>query len=93
MTVTAYRHDWKKKHGNWILTLTDWNEVTDHSTVLASASEYEDFDRNGYPSDFTGDARITIHNVSPSKGQVTVWLEINWDDDIPVRVDYLLINP
>jgi hypothetical protein len=92
VTVDCYRHDWGKLHGNWKLTLSPWPLITDRTTVLASASEYEDYDRNGYPSDFTGDARITIHNVSPRKGEVTVWLEVNWGSALPIRIDYVVIN-
>jgi hypothetical protein len=40
-----------------------------------------------------GAARYTVHNVSPQNGVVSVWLEIAWDSDIRVHLDYLVVNP
>jgi hypothetical protein len=81
------RVDWGDKHGQWKLTL-NWDAVTQNSRVLVSATEW---DENG--NGFLGSARYTIHNVSPFDGGVGVWVEIEWDSDIRVRLDYLVINP
>jgi hypothetical protein len=84
----TYRHDWGERHGNWKLTL-NWNAISCHSRVFVSASEFG----GGNQCGLTGGARYTVHNVSPQNGSVTVWVNIEWDSDIQLHLDYLVINP
>ena len=35
----------------------------------------------------------TVHNVAPRAGGVDIWVNIEWDSDIRIYVDYLVINP
>ncbi len=94
MSIHFHRVTWSPRHGNWRLHHTPWSHISCKSLVFVSASEYEaDEHGRGYLCDFTGDARFTVHNVSPFDGGVTVWLEINYDLDLPVRLDFLIINP
>lgn len=87
-TGFTYRHDWGNKHGQWKLNL-NWPAVNCNSRVFVSASEFG----GGNQCGFTGAARYTVHNVSPFAGGVTVWLEIEWNSDIRVHLDYLVVNP
>lgn len=87
-TGFTYRHDWGNLHGQWILNL-NWNAITCNSRVFVSASEFG----GGDQCDFTGAARYTVHNVSPHAGTVTVWVEVEWNSDIRLHVDYLVVNP
>jgi hypothetical protein len=42
---------------------------------------------------FLGAARYTLHNVAPRAGGVDIWVNIEWGSDIPLYVDYLVVNP
>lgn len=88
-SITYYRHDWGNLHGQWILNL-NWGAINCNSLVFVSASEFSGGDQQ---CDFIGAARYTVHNVSPHNGQVSVWLEVEWNSDIRVHLDYLVINP
>ncbi|NNG21948.1 hypothetical protein [Telluria aromaticivorans] len=86
----AYRHDWGARHGQWILQI-DWLAVTPRSQVFVAIGEGV----AGGPDagKFIGAARYTVHNVAPRTGGIDLWVNIEWEADIPLYVDYLVINP
>ena len=87
-TGWTYRHDWGNRKGPWKLTLNSAS-INCNSRVFVSASEFG----GGEQCAFTGSARYTVHNVSPTNGSVTVWVNIEWDSPIRLRLDYLIVNP
>lgn len=89
-TGVSYRHDWGRRHGQQRLNL-NWGIVNARSRVLVAISE----GAAGGPDNgkFIGAARFTVHNVAPRNGGVDVWVNIEWGADIPLYVDYLVVNP
>jgi hypothetical protein len=87
-TGFTYRCDWGNKCHDWKLTL-NWGAINCNSRVFVSAHEFGGGDQCA----FVGGARYTVHNVAPGNGFVTVWITIEWDSNIRVRLDYLVINP
>src|ERR687897_489886 len=84
----TYRHDWGNRNGELRLTLNSSN-INCNTRVFVSATEFG----GGQQCGFTGDAKYTVHNVSPFQGGVTVWVSILWDSAIRLRLTYLIINP
>ena len=86
----TYRHDWGARRGQWTLRL-NWGDVNPRSQVFVSVAE----GAVGGPDagKFIGAARYTVHNVAPRAGGVDIWVNIEWPSDIPLYVDYLVINP
>jgi hypothetical protein len=89
-TGFTYRHDWGARHGQWRLQL-NWGDVGPRSRVFVAISE-------GNPPDvdagkFIGAARYTVHNVAPRVGGVDIWVNIEWNSDIRLYADYLVVNP
>ncbi len=86
----TYRHNWGSRRGQWILRL-NWSAVNPVSRVLVAIGE----GAAGGPDagKFIGAARYTVHNVAPRAGGVDIWVNIEWDSDIPLYVDYLIVNP
>ncbi len=86
----TYRHDWGVRRGQWILRL-NWNAVTPRSQVFVAIGE----GAAGGPDagKFIGAARYSVHNVAPRAGGVDIWVNIEWEADIPLYVDYLVVNP
>ena len=87
-TGFTYRHDWGNRHGQWKLTL-NWSAINCNSRVFVSICEFG----GGNQCGFVGAARYTVHNVAPFNGGVTVWINTEWNSDIRVHFDYLVINP
>ena len=89
-TAFTYRHDWGRRRGQWTLRL-DWAEVGPRSQVFVSIGE----GAAGGPEagKFIGSARYTVHNVAPRAGGVDIWINIEWEADIPLYADYLVVNP
>ncbi|MFC5477715.1 hypothetical protein [Massilia suwonensis] len=89
-TGFTYRHDWGPLHGQWILRL-DWPDLGPRSQVFVSVGE----GAAGGPDagKFVGSARYTVHNVAPRAGGVDIWVNIEWESDIPLYADYLVVNP
>jgi hypothetical protein len=89
-TGFTYRHDWGARRGEWRLSL-NWPAVGPQSHVFASVGE----GAAGGPDagKFLGAARYTLHNVAPRPGGVDVWVNVEWGADIPLYVDYLVVNP
>lgn len=89
-TGVSYRHDWGRRRGQQILRL-NWAVVNRRSHVFVSIGEGV----AGGPDSgkFVGSARYTLHNVAPREGGVDIWVNIEWGSDIPIYVDYLVVNP
>jgi len=85
-----YRHDWGNLNGQHILPL-NWGLITPNSLVFVAIGE-------GVPpapaaGKFIGAARYTVHNVAPSNGVVSIWVNIEWGSPIRLYVDYFVFNP
>lgn len=89
-TGFTYRHNWGPRHGPWVLRL-NMAVITAKSQVFVSIAE----GAAGGPDagKFIGAARYTVHNVAPRAGGVDIWVNIEWSSDIPLYVDYLIVNP
>lgn len=63
--------------------------INSNSRVVAAISEY-----NTDPTQnrFIGSASMQIYNVAPYNGGVVIWLYVNWNNPLNVRVN-LLIDP
>ncbi len=75
-------------HGNGSvrLQINDPN-VTADSRVVASPCEYSTDPRLNR---FIGSAPMSIANIAPANGSVTVLLNVNWGSPLNVRVDYFV---
>lgn len=89
-TGFTYRHNWGSRRGQWILRL-NWSAINPVSRVMVAIAE----GAAGGPDagKFIGAARYTVHNVAPRAGGVDIWINIEWESDIPLYVDYLIVNP
>jgi hypothetical protein len=89
-TGFTYRHNWGLRRGQWTLRL-NWSDVSAQSHVFVSIAE----GAAGGPDagKFIGAARYTLHNVAPRAGGVDIWVNVEWSADIPLYVDYLVVNP
>ncbi len=83
----TYRHDWGDRNGQWKLTL-NWGAINNNSRVFVAIAEGK-----AGGGKFIGGAKYTLHNVAPSNGQVSIWVNIEWSSPIRLSVDYLVINP
>lgn len=83
----TWKQDWGNLNGQRILPL-NWSAVNCNSRVFVSICEF-DLNQCG----FIGAARYTVHNVAARNGGIDVWINIEWDTPIRIRVDYLVINP
>lgn len=86
-----YRHNFGGRHGQWLLTVNPLFGVTPRSRVFVSISE-------GLPGGpevgkFIGAARYTVHNVAARTNAVDILVDIDWNSDILVYVDYFVYNP
>jgi hypothetical protein len=86
----TYRHNWGARRGQWTLRL-NIGGATARSRVMVSIGE-------GAPGGpdagkFIGAARFTLHNVAPRAGGIDVWVNVEWGADIPLYIDYLVVNP
>lgn len=85
-----YRHDWGNLKGQQILPL-NWGLITPNSLVFVAIGEGNPpLPANGK---FIGNARYTVHNVSPQNGLVKIWVNIEWANPIRLYVDYFVFNP
>lgn len=89
-TGFTYRHDWGALRGQWILRL-DWPDVSPRSQVFVSVGEGAAGGTDA--GKFIGSARYTVHNVAPRAGGVDIWVNVEWEADIPLYADYLVVNP
>lgn len=89
-TGFTYRHNWGLRRGQLVLRL-NWSVITPRSRVMVAIGEGA---AGGVDAGkFIGSARYTLHNVAPRAGGVDIWVNIEWSSDIPLYVDYLIINP
>lgn len=86
----TYRHDWGKRRG-WQYLRLNWRGVTPRSLAFVSIGE----GAAGGPQSgkFIGNSTFTLHNVAPRDGGIDIRVNIDWKHDIPLYVDYLVINP
>lgn len=83
----TYRQDWGDRNGQHILHL-NWGAITNNSRVLVAIAEGK-----AGGGKFIGSAKYTLHNVAPSNGRVSIWVDIEWSSPIRLSVDYLVVNP
>ncbi|MEG4856915.1 hypothetical protein QUB75_04070 [Microcoleus sp. K1-B6] len=87
----AYRHDWGFKKGQHILPL-NWGLITPNSLVFVAIGE--GVSPNTTAGKKIGEARYTLHNVSPQNGVVKIWVNIEWEHSlIRLYADYFVFNP
>jgi len=89
-TGFTYRHNWGARRGQWKLLL-NWGDVNPRSKVFVAIGEGAGPDVDA--GKFIGGARYTLHNVAPRAGGVDIWVNIEWNSDISLYVDYLVVNP
>jgi hypothetical protein len=89
-TGFTYRHNWGARRGQWKLLL-NWSDVNPRSRVFVAIGEGSAPDVDA--GKFIGSARYSLHNVAPRAGGVDIWVNIEWNADIPLYVDYLVVNP
>ncbi len=86
-----YRHDWGKLNGQHILPL-NWGLITPNSLVFVAIGE--GVSPNTTAGKKIGEARYTLHNVSPQNGVVKIWVNIEWEFSlIRLYADYFVFNP
>lgn len=85
----TYRHNWGARRGQWKLLL-NIGGATARSRVMVSIGEGAGALDLGK---FIGGARFTLHNVAPRAGGIDVWVNVEWGADIPLYIDYLIVNP
>jgi hypothetical protein len=85
-TWFTYRHDWGEKKGQWLLHL-NWEEIEPNSRIFVTIAE-------GSPTGekIIGRAKFSLHNVVPSKGTISIWVDIQWHEPLCLHADYLVIN-
>lgn len=86
----TYRHNWGPRRGQWTLRL-NIGGATARSRVMVSIGEGAGAGPDA--GKFIGAARFTLHNVAPRAGGVDVWVNVEWGADIPLFIDYLIVNP
>jgi len=75
-------------HGSHRLIICNDRRIGANSRVFLSLSEF-----GARPTArIVGAARMTVHNVSPHAGGVTAWIDVEWPNDLNVRVD-VLVDP
>jgi hypothetical protein len=85
-----YRHNWGNRKGQHILPL-NWGLITPQSLVFVAIGEGA---AGGIGNGkFIGQARYTLHNVAPQNGVISIWVNIEWPNPIPLYVDYFVFNP
>jgi len=59
--------------------------IASDSLVLANACE---LDGDGFP--LTGNAKITVNQIVNQPDAVEIWLDVDWDSDLQIRVRFLV---
>lgn len=85
-TGFCYRHDWGDRNGQWKLTL-NWASITRDSKVFVAIGEGA-----AGGGKFVGAAKYTVHNIAPTDGSVTIWVNIEWSSPIRLYADYFVCN-
>jgi hypothetical protein len=79
-------------HGNFIQPVNIAG-VNRHSAVFATICELSQ--PPGEPLDFPfiGGASMAIMNIAPQdNGTVLLWVSVNWDSDLNIRIQLLVCN-
>lgn len=76
-------------NGTGIIANCADSRITAGSRVFASVSEY--FTAPGVDP-FLGAARMSIHNVIPHAGGVTVWMDVEWGSPLNVQLS-IFVDP
>jgi hypothetical protein len=78
-------------HGTFNAILRELSGVTSETHIFASVSEI-----NSEGFRVQGSASCRVNNVSPFPNQprngVLVHLTVDWASDLPLRIDYLIVN-
>ncbi|MEU1916198.1 hypothetical protein [Streptomyces massasporeus] len=69
------------------MTTDDVSGVNKDSQVSVSITE---IDENGTPK--IGLAGLAVYNVVPADGKVTVHWWVGWNSDLPIRLNYIVVN-
>ena len=87
--ISSMRVDWGNRHGNWILQL-NWGVISSRTAVFVAIGE----GAAGGPiaGKFIGSAKYTLFNVAPRAGGVDIRINIDWDSDIRIYADYLVVS-
>jgi len=87
---TAFTTYWTWR-GNGVAKALRFNHsgINANSRVFVSISE---FSSDAQINRFIGDARMSVYNVAPFNGGFFAWVEISWNNPLPVRFD-VLIDP
>jgi hypothetical protein len=85
-TTGAYNFQWDViTHQSWVvITASEGGEPAENGQVLGSSAS---------PIRFIGDARFTVHSVSPHDGGVSFFLEIDWPAPLNTWVDITVFDP
>ena len=84
------RVNWGRRHGQWVLPLNS-GRINARPRVFVAISEGNNAGVDA--GKFIGSARYTVHNVAPRAGGVDILIEIEWNADILLYVDYFVVNP
>ncbi|MFD5556098.1 hypothetical protein ACFV0R_08955 [Streptomyces sp. NPDC059578] len=74
-------------YNNWVNYPITWNVINANSTVLVAASEID-----GNNVRFLGAAPITVANIVPAAGLVTVKINVAWGSGLRIRTDIVVLN-
>ncbi|MFJ2110967.1 MULTISPECIES: hypothetical protein [unclassified Streptomyces] len=74
-------------YNNWVNYPITWNVINANSTVLVAASEID-----GNNVRFMGAAPITVANIVPAAGLVTVKINVAWGSGLRIRTDIVVLN-
>ena len=84
------RVNFGNRHGQWVLSYNNAG-INARSMVFVSIAEGAQGGPNA--GKFIGAARYTVHNVAPRAGGVDILIDIDWNANIPLYVDYFVCNP
>ncbi|AXG79679.1 hypothetical protein [Streptomyces paludis] len=74
-------------YSGWVDYPITWSVINANSTVLVAASEID-----GNSVRFLGAAPITVANIVPAAGIVTVRVNVAWSSGLRVRTDLVVFN-
>ena len=62
--------------------------ATANSKIFATVAEWDQGNRRT----FIGAARVYLCNLSVVEGGINIWIQVDWDNDILIHVDLLIVN-
>ena len=81
---------------SWTVLRVTWPPIQSNSIVLISASEFIPDDVPRFTPVFkhhVGSAPITVRNIAPQDGFVEFWIYVDWESDLPLAVDIVVLDP